>query len=142
MKISLFFLLAIIGSQLLAKGQAVIQIEVSGISSKKGEILAALFSSEKGFPNDASKAYKTAKATPANGKAIIFFNQIPEGKYAIALFHDTNGDGKLNTNILGIPKEGYGVSKNVRNLFSAPGFEESSFRHGKSKTSLSITIQY
>jgi len=142
MKISLFFLLSILGSQLLAKGQTLIQVEVSGISSKKGEILAALFSTEKGFPNDASKAFKTVKALPSNGKATLQFNQVPDGKYAIALFHDTNGDGKLNTNILGIPKEGYGVSNNVRNLFSAPGFEESSFRHGKSKTSLSITIQY
>ena len=142
MKISLFFLLSILGSQLFAKGQTLIQVEVSGISSKKGEILAALFSTEKGFPNDASKAFKTAKALPSNGKATLQFNQVPDGKYAIALFHDTNGDGKLNTNILGIPKEGYGVSNNVRNLFSAPSFEESSFRHGKSKTSLSITIQY
>ncbi len=142
MKISLFFLLSILGSQLLAKGQTLIQVEVSGISSKKGEILAALFSTEKGFPNDASKAFKTAKALPSNGKATLQFNQVPDGKYAIALFHDTNGDGKLNTNILGIPKEGYGVSNNVRNLFSAPGFEESSFKHGKSKTSLSISVKY
>ena len=142
MKFSVFFILSIIACQILATGQAMIQVDVSGISSKKGEILAVLFSTEIGFPNDASKAFKTAKAVPVNGKAILQFSQIPDGKYAIALFHDINGDGKLNTNMLGIPKEGYGVSNNIRNLFSAPGFEESSFRHGKTKTNLSITIQY
>jgi len=142
MKFSVFFILSIIACQILATGQAMIQVDVSGISSKKGEILAVLFSTEKGFPNDASKAFKTAKAVPVNGKVILQFSQIPDGKYAIALFHDTNGDGKLNTNMLGIPKEGYGVSNNIRNLFSAPGFEESSFKHGKSKTFLSISVIY
>lgn len=142
MRFYIFLFIALFGCLSFTEGQAIIQLEVSGINSNKGEILVALYSSEKGFPNDASKAFKTAKAVPSDGKASFSFTQIPEGKYAIALFHDNNGDGKLNTNFVGIPKEGYGVSNNVRNLFSAPGFEESSFRMGKSTVRLTINIQY
>jgi uncharacterized protein (DUF2141 family) len=142
MKFLVFFFITLGISIIQIKGQTAIQVEVTGISSKQGEILVALFSGEKGFPGDATKAFKTAKAVPVNGKAILNFYQIPEGIYAIVLFHDTNHDGILNKNFLGIPKEGYGVSNNVRNLFSAPGFEESSFRHGKSTTRISITVKY
>lgn len=123
-------------------GQTDVQVQISGISEKKGEIFAALYTSSAGFPSKVTHAFKTAKATPLNGKAVLTFSEVPEGKYAIALFHDTNNDGKLNTNFLGIPKEGYGVSNNVRNLFSAPGFDESSFKVGKSAVKLTIKVQY
>jgi uncharacterized protein (DUF2141 family) len=142
MKFSIFFILFIGVLIHSAHCQTNIQVQVTGISSQKGEIFAALYSSEKGFPSDAARAFKTAKAMPSEGKATLNFTQIPEGTYAIALFHDNNGDGKLNTNFLGIPKEGYGVSNNVRNLFSAPGFDESSFKVGKSAVKLTIKVQY
>jgi uncharacterized protein (DUF2141 family) len=141
MKYSFFILLTLVGIIHSARSQTSIQIQVTDISSQKGEIFVALYSSSNGFPSDASKAIKTAKAIPSNGKASLNFTQIPEGKYAIALFHDNNGDGKLNTNIFGIPKEGYGFSNNVRNLLRAPTFEESSFRVGKSDIHLTIKIQ-
>lgn len=141
MKFPIFFFLftgALITS---AHSQTNIQVHITGISSQKGEIFVALYSSSNGFPSDASKAIKTAKAVPSNGKASLNFTLIPEGNYAIALFHDINGDGKMNTNIFGIPKEGYGFSNNVRNLFRAPTFEEASFRVGKSDIHLTIKIQ-
>jgi len=141
MKFPIFFFLftgALITS---AHSQTNIQVHITGISSQKGEIFAALYSSENGFPSDASKSIKTAKVLPSDGKASLNFTQIPEGKYAIAIFHDINGDGKMNTNIFGIPKEGYGFSNNVRNLLRAPTFEESSFRVGKSDIHLTIKIQ-
>jgi uncharacterized protein (DUF2141 family) len=142
MKFSFFSILFFVGFIPITQCQTSIQVQVVGINPNRGEIFAALYASETGFPADASKAFKTAKVVPSEGKANLNFTQVPEGKYAIALFHDMNGDGKLNTNFLGIPKEGYGVSNNVRNLFSAPGFNESSFHLGKSAIRLTIKIQY
>lgn len=141
MKYSFFILLILVGIIHSARSQTSIQIQVTDVSSQKGEIFAALYSSENGFPSDASKSIKTAKIVPSDGKASLNFTQIPEGKYAVAIFQDINGDGKLNTNIFGIPKEGYGFSNNVRNLLRAPTFEEASFRVGKSDIHLTIKIQ-
>lgn len=118
-----------------------ISVTVTNISSQKGEIMAALFANEKAFPNDSKAAFKVAKATANGGKAILQFDQVPPGTYAIALFHDVNGDGKLNTNFIGIPKEGYGVSNNVKNLFSGPTYKQSSFEH-RSNSNLTITMRY
>ena len=118
-----------------------VKVKVTKVSSKKGEIFAALFSSDKGFPEDPNAAYKVARATPVNGTALLEFTNVPKGTYAIALFHDTNGDGELNTNMIGIPKEGYGVSNNVKNLFSGPGYKQCTFQH-TSETSLTIIMRY
>lgn len=120
---------------------ATVKVKVTRVSSKKGEILAALFSSEKGFPDNPNAAYKVARGTAVNGIATLEFSNVPKGTYAIALFHDTNNDGELNSNMLGIPKEGYGVSNNVKNLFSGPGYKQCAFQHAV-ETSLTIIMRY
>lgn len=124
-----------------ANKQAVLSVTVTKVSLQKGDIYAALFNSEKGFPNNPSAAFKAAKATPKNGIVTLQFENVPQGTYAIALFHDTNGDGKLNTNFIGIPKEGYGVSNNVKNMFSGPSFKQTAFQHTLS-TQLTIIMRY
>lgn len=124
-----------------AENQQAVRVTVMGINQKRGEIFAALYQGEKGFPGDATKAFRTAKATPRNGEAQLTFDQVPPGTYAIALFHDENGDEVLNTNIIGIPKEGYGVSNNVKNLFSGPTYKQAAFRH-QATTQLTIQLRY
>jgi uncharacterized protein (DUF2141 family) len=118
-----------------------IKINISALNTDKGNVLVALFNTSNGFPEDASKAYKTAKSKAVKGTKSIILTDIPPGNYAIAIFHDANDDGKMNKNMLGIPKEGYGVSNNVKNLMSAPEFKAAKFTHQQS-TELSIMINY
>lgn len=120
---------------------ASVKVKVTKVSSKKGEIYAAMFASEKGFPENPKAAYKVARGTAVNGTAMLEFTNVPKGTYAIALFHDTNNDCELNTNFIGIPKEGYGVSNNVKNLFSGPGYKQCAFQHS-AETSLTIVMRY
>ena len=49
------------------------------------------------------------------------------GKYAISIIHDENNNDKLDTNFIGIPKEGFGFSNNPRIMFGPPSFEKASF---------------
>ena len=51
----------------------------------------------------------------------------PHGEYAIAVFVDLNGNGKMDKNFLGIPKEQYGFSNNVMGRMSAPSFDQAKF---------------
>jgi uncharacterized protein (DUF2141 family) len=118
-----------------------IKVRVTNVNSKKGEVMLALFSSSKGFPYETSYAIQKQKGNAVKGVIELIFTDIPPGTYAIALFHDTNADGKLNTNFMGIPKEGYGVSNNTYNTFSAPGYKESSFSHND-RTELTIQMKY
>ena len=119
-----------------------IDLTVVGINNQKGEILVALYDSPEGFPQNAGKAIKLIKSSANKGDILLHIKDVLPGKYAIALFHDTNGDAILNTNLLGIPKEGYGVSNDIKNKFSAPKFQQSVFVHGAGRTILTISINY
>ncbi len=57
----------------------------------------------------------------------VFRLDVAPGIYAINGFHDENGNGKFDTNFLGISEEGYFFSNNVRPFLSAPGFEAVKF---------------
>jgi uncharacterized protein (DUF2141 family) len=63
---------------------------------------------------------------------------VPYGTYAVALYHDQNGNDELDTNFLGRPQEPYGFSKNARGTMGPPDFEEAAFT--LSSDSLSLTI--
>ena len=71
--------------------------------------------------------------------ATYSFKNIPAGKYAIAVFQDSNVDGKLTKNMFGVPKEPYGFSNNKYGKFGPPDFEDVSF-DVKEETSISLTI--
>jgi len=118
-----------------------IVIRVDKIRSAKGFILVALHNTDKGFPNTNGQAFRVERGVIREGTSEIVFHNVPAGKYAIALFHDENNDQKLNTNFLGIPKEGYGFSNNAYHTFRAPDFSEASFQHDENST-LNIHLHY
>ena len=74
-------------------------------------------------------------------EVVAAFQDVPAGTFAIAVFHDTNSNGKLDKNFLGIPKEGYAFSNNVFGTFRAPGFEDASFEFDGNKT-VKIKMRY
>ena len=55
---------------------------------------------------------------------LFVFDNVEPGEYALTVLHDENGNGKLDTNLLGMPKEGYGVSNNAFRRFGPPRFRE------------------
>ena len=119
---------------------ATINIEVSNIKNQKGSMVIGLYNIEKTFPIEIEK-YRglilNANATTLKGQ----FKNIPNGTYAIALFHDENSNRILDKNFLGIPKEGYGFSNNAKALFSAPSFDEAKFELNET-TTIKIEMDY
>lgn len=64
------------------------------------------------------------------------------GRYAVAVIHDANEDGKLNSGFLGIPKEGFGFSRNPKIRTSAPDFEDTAILLADQSTSIQILLKY
>src|SRR5215813_14776622 len=91
-----------------AAGPGSFTIRVVGARNAKGMIRAAVFHDAKGYPNYASEAVQTQAAVidPQTLTATIVFTNLPEGIYAISVFHDENMNQKLDKNFMGIPKEG------------------------------------
>ena len=104
-------LLAFIPLLLAASGPASVDVTVTGIRSTTGALSVCVMPDKSGFPA-CEKAGTGIKQRVAitGGTARIRFSGLAAGDYAITAFHDEDGDGKLKTNFIGIPREGVGVS--------------------------------
>jgi uncharacterized protein (DUF2141 family) len=116
-------------------------IRVHEVRPGQGPLLVAIYDRETGFPYTPSRAIARLRSETPRPDVELSTNSLKPGRYALALFQDRNGDQRLNTNILGMPKEGYGVSNNAYNTFSAPRFNDAAFQL-KSKTVLDIQMKY
>ena len=83
-----------------------IVVRVDGARTDDGSIVVLLFDSADGFPSDSERAALTASARINNGAATLVFDEVLPGRYAIVAFHDDDGDGVLDTNWVGKPKDG------------------------------------
>ncbi len=93
-----------------------------------------------GFPDCKAHAARTATLTIDKGEARARFDGLAAGNYAIGVFHDANANGKLDT-FMGIPREGYGFSRNPPFRPRAPRFDEAMMAiEGQMETS--ITLRY
>lgn len=119
----------------------VLSLEIIDIKSDKGTILLSLYNGEKGFPYQNTSSIKQFVVQPNQGKVTLVVKDLPPGEYAFALFHDVDGNGKLSTNFLGIPKEGYAFSNNAFNRFGVPKYKDASFLL-RSDVSQKITLRY
>ncbi len=104
-----------------------ITVTVTSLENTEGQIRAALYNRAEGFPNDNNKIFKSVSVPAEKPKTVLVFENVPYGDYAVALLHDKNENGKMDSNVFGYPQEGYGVSNNQLPTFSAPNFAEASF---------------
>ncbi len=120
---------------------ATLEVLVRVQSPSQGSVGCTLYSSEAGFPMDASKA-QTQQWHPAAADVTCRFDNLEPGLYAVAVSHDLNGNRKVDTNFVGMPKEAWGVSRNPRPTLRAPTFAEASFKvEANSTTKISIQVK-
>ena len=128
-------ILALLSSSLLSYD---IRVNVSNLSKDKGDILFAIYNKGDVFLKR-GKEYKKAKVDK-DKKTSYTFKNVPKGTYAIAVVDDKNRNQKMDRNIFGIPKEGYGLSNNIRPHFK-PSFDDCKFKLNKNLT-LNIKMGY
>jgi len=116
-----------------------LEVSVHTPSSREGTIRIALFAGAEGFPDDPIHSV-VLPAEPVTGDsaaiagawadapAALWRISVPPGVYAVAAVHDLNGNGRLDTNFLGMPKEPYGFSRAARGRFGPPSFEDAALR--------------
>jgi uncharacterized protein (DUF2141 family) len=137
--IAIIFLLLSGGNATAQTGKIV--VEVSNLRNASGKVLAALYKSEKGFMKDEKLAIATAQVT-LSGKQVQIVFDVPYGEYAFSLLHDENGNGKMDTNMLGIPKEGYAASNNAKNSLGAPKYPDAKFKLDKPEIRQQVQMIY
>ena len=120
-----------------------IHIEILNIKNSTGTVACALFESPDGFPDEyLSKATNVMVIKIRKSQARCTFEEIPPGRHAIAVIHDENMNGLLDTNRIGVPKEGYGFSNDAKARVGAPTFDAASFVYDGRNLELTIKLNY
>lgn len=134
----IFFLF---GSMAYAQSGKVI-VQVDGFRNTNGYARITLFKQSKGFPSEYKFGLKSKSVKLAKNTVTFEFDSLVFDEYALSVMHDENENGRMDTNLIGIPKEGYGVSNNVNPRTRAPRFEEAKFSLSKNVKKLRITLNY
>ena len=121
----------------------VLDVEIVGIRRDAGRVRCALYRGGKGFPGQPRYAHRLGEGIIRGSAALCRFPDLPPGDYAIVAIHDEDDDRRLAKNALGIPREGWGVSRNVGpRLFSPPRYQDASFRFEGGVSRLRIQLRY
>lgn len=120
-----------------------IHVKILNIRNSTGTVACALFDSPGGFPVEfLQSATNVMVIKIRKTQARCDFEDIPPGTYAMAVIHDENMNGKLDTNVLGIPTEGYGFSNDAKGTVGAPAFAAASFLYDGQNVELTMSLHY
>ena len=107
-------------------------ISISGLKPLKGDLYISLHNRPEYF-QVADSALMKKKITVNEETESVVFDNVPQGKYAIAIYHDENLNGILDLNEMGFPKEGYGFSTKNK-VIGRPNFGQAAFELGGNDT--------
>ena len=134
------FLPAVVFAQTSCPG---IHVKILGIRNSTGTVACALFESPAGFPSEfLHSATNVMIIKIRKSQARCDFEDIPPGTYAMVVIHDENMNGKLDTNALGIPTEGYGFSNDAKKWLGTPSFSDASFTYDGQNVDLTMSLHY
>lgn len=120
---------------------ATVSATVTGLRSAKGQIVACLTTRPDTFPECERDPQARAVKVPAAATVEIAFGAVPVGRYAIALFHDENGNDRLDKRLI-LPREGYGFSRNAPVVMGPPRFARAAFAAGEDAHHETIRVRY
>ena len=111
-----------------------------GLENSRGMLLAQLSNGAATFEGK-GEAFRSAAVKIVDAQAVVVFEDVPHGNYALKVFHDENDNQKLDTNFVGMPKEKFGFSNDVMGRFGPPSFEQARFRFEESATTLRVEMK-
>jgi len=113
---------AVGGRQPAAAGTATLHVTLGGVAGRKGALMGAICNKESFL-----KQCQYFAVQPAVAPHELNFTGIEPGSYAVMVYHDENGNGKLDKTANGMPLEGYGFSRNARGHWGPPAFDDARF---------------
>ncbi len=116
--------------------KAQLTVTVTGIKEHTGALMVAVFD-QAGY--DADRNVAASRIQVAGDTATATFD-IPAGVYGIKLFHDVNGNGKMDANPFGMPIEPFGFSNNAPAKFGPASWADAAFDVGAPSTSHAINL--
>jgi uncharacterized protein (DUF2141 family) len=119
-----------------------VSVAVSGLRSAKGVVRACMTTDPVRFPRCAGDAGSYRLVVPAAASVKLAFHGVTPGRYAIALLHDENGNGKADRAMGMMPTEGYGFSRDAPVRMAPPKYDDAAFTVGREDISLAVKMRY
>ena len=138
MKYTLFFSALLLASVVRA-GELNLELEGKGMAGNQIRVAVYSASTPEQFPSD-DKFYRGVVNEATADRLTVVISDLPPGKYAVAAYVDKSRNGRQDKNFLGIPKEIYGFSNDVRGLFGPPDFAAAAFDIGENAVTKPIHL--
>ena len=118
---------------------AELRVKVMGLRSADGAVHFAVYDRAQGFATEEGKIGGTQVKARAGGVVAVFDGLAP-GTYAVAVYHDENGDGVFNQGLFGVPLEDFGFSNDAPVWFGPPAFADAAFAVEGKVTAITIRL--
>lgn len=115
-------------------------VMVDNVNVDAGQVLVGVFDKAETFPRAMLRGERVAaNSRDASGRVKLVFTGLAPGRYALSAFHDLDDNGKLNANVMGLPTEPYGFSRDARGNFGPPTFDDAAV--DVPATGLTVTVR-
>jgi uncharacterized protein (DUF2141 family) len=116
-------------------------IHIAGLRHTRGTIRLSLYDRAEAFLEPGGRIARLKEQVTTNPMRVSFTG-LPPGTYAVTVVHDENDNGKLDRNLLGVPREGYGFSNDAPIILGPPSFARVAVLLGQEDKAIIITIRY
>jgi uncharacterized protein (DUF2141 family) len=120
---------------------AELEVRLEKLRNERGSVHLCLTRNPAHFPDCGEDPHAVKRSVPAAAMATIRFTGILPGDYALAVLHDENRNGRLDT-LVGIPREGFGFSRSPVVLLGPPRFHQVRFGIMQGFTRQTVRMQY
>ena len=141
---ALQLLVLILGSQFATAEDlaGILMVEISGLKDASGNVYIAVYDSDSTWLSDEMVLnQKVVIADALDGDLVRTELLLPLGDYALSVFYDQDGDGKLKTNFIGMPKEPIALSNNAVAKFGPPEYDDAVFSLGAQPLIQNLSIK-
>jgi uncharacterized protein (DUF2141 family) len=118
-----------------------LRITINNVLPQQGDLLVTLFDQAQGFPDQPAAGQPSMKVKPTGKTVQLSFSGLAEGRWAVMVLQDLNGNGRADYNLVGFPKEPYGASNNKLPKLAPPKFEEALVQVGAQGAAVTIELR-
>ena len=123
-----------------AAAAAELTISIANIEDKEGQLMVAVLASESALNGESPATLSVL--LPVNATQVSFSTDaLVPGEYAARVMHDQNGNGEMDSNLVGMPTEPWGFSNNAMGNFGPPGWNDVRFTLDET-TTISIDLNH
>jgi len=121
----------------LPAAAATIDVHVANTAGGKGNVNVAVCDRERFLKQCAY----TGSVPARDGETVVTIKGVPPGTWAVLAYQDENSNGELDRNLIGIPSENYGFSRDARGRFGPPSFEDAAMSVRDETTTATVRLR-